>query len=283
MQNVRMTWTPRGADPATHHALVDGIPRWMHRPLRAWFERELTYTTTQPYKRRLWVERMEQYDLAARTFRAGELAEYGPDVLFDGIGAAALDVIDWMVHDNAVTGRDSYNEELEQILVSGGSLWKVGQRDGLAGLERRVPEGVQTAAEQAMDGPGDAGPLLSAAWRATFGINPDFEKAYSKAVKAVEAAAIPVVSPNNGGATLGTVIGQMRADGDWKLDMTREHATQTTQQVVLGNMQTLWTGQNDRHAGQAGYTPSTQAEAEAVVLLAVPLVQWFSSGAIARR
>jgi hypothetical protein len=48
-------------------------------------------------------------------------------------------------------------------------------------------------------------------------------------------------------------------------------------------MQALWTGQNDRHAGQSGYTPSTQAEAEAAVMLAVPLVQWFSSGAIARR
>ncbi len=125
--------------------------------------------------------------------------------------------------------------------------------------------------------------MLAEAWQAAFGVNPDFEKAYAKSIKAVEAAAIPVVSPTNASATLGTVVGQMRQQGDWNLDMSREHATHTRSHVVLGMVQMLWTGQNDRHAGQAGYQPSTQAEAEAAVMLAVPLVQWFSSGAIQRR
>jgi hypothetical protein len=278
------SWTPRGADPITHHTLVDGVPQWMHRSLRNWFDSQFSYkTSSRPPETRKWIARMEQYDMAAHTSWAGDLVSYGASSIFDGLGDAALDIIDWLVYDNAESGREGHNERLEEILVAGGSLWTTGVRDGLAGLERRVPEGVQTAAEAAMAIPGNAGSLLSEAWHAAYGINPDPEKAYAKSIKAVEAAAIPVVSPNHTGATLGTVIGQVRADGNWRLDMTREHGAHTTQHVVLGMMQALWTGQNDRHAGQPGYTPSTPAEAEAAVMLAVPLVQWFASGAIAQR
>ena len=75
----------------------------------------------------------------------------------------------------------------------------------------------------------------------------------------------------------------MKHDANWALDISREHSSSSTQIVILGMAQALWTGQNDRHAGQPSYTPSTQSDAEAAVFLAVPLVQWFLSGAVARR
>ena len=75
----------------------------------------------------------------------------------------------------------------------------------------------------------------------------------------------------------------MRADGDWRLDLSREDTTEDSAAMIVRMAQTLWTGQQDRHAGQAGYTPSTQADAEAALFLAVPLVQFFASGAVARR
>lgn len=285
-QNEPVNWTPRGADPATHHALVDGIPLYMVSPLRAWFVDEYSFVASGTYRRAFRLDRMERYDLAARSAPYVELLRgYGPETLFERLTAEeALQIIDWTVFDNASEPHTKQrNEKLDGILKAGSSKWKVGMRDGVVGLEERVPQGVQDAAEAVMAKPGHAGKLLSEAWHAAFGINPDPERAYAKAIKAVEAAAIPVVSPKNKGASLGTVVAQMRDQGNWKLDLTREHATHTTQQVVLGMAQALWTGQNDRHAGQPGYTPSTPAEAEAAVMLAVPLVQWFSSGAIARR
>ena len=260
----------------------------MVSPLRTWFVnefssvREGSFGGSRIYK----VDRMEKYDLASRSVPLVEhLRAYGPETLFDALSAPdVLRILDWTVYDNAEAYNGEHrNANLDAILASGGSKWKVGMRDGVAGLEERVPQGVQDAAEAVMAKPGHAGKLLSEAWHAAFGINPDPERAYAKAIKAVEAAAIPVVSPKNKDATLGTVVAQMRQQGDWKLELTREHKTHTTQQVVLGMAQALWTGQNDRHAGQPGYTPSTPAEAEAAVMLAVPLVQWFSSGAIARR
>lgn len=228
---------------------------------------------------------MEQFDLAARTSYGNRHAAYGAQSLFENLRPdEILSFLDWAVFDNAEgDGDSSDNDVLEEILIAGGSLWKVGQRDGVAGLERRVPKGVQQAAEQVMSTPGHAGTLLSEAWHAAFGLNPDFGKAYAQSVKAVEAAAIPVVSPNDAGATLGKVIGTIRADGNWSLDLTREHLTSTSAAVILGMAQALWTGQSDRHAGPSDYGPSTRADAEAAVFLAVPLVQFFSSGAVARR
>lgn len=281
------SWTPLGADPAQHHALAEDIPPWIISPLREWFEQEFTHTVRRSngtVGAEWWKSRMQEYDMASRSTFADDLAAGGPQWIFDHRlhSAEMLRMLDWLAFDNAARGRTS-NDRLEEILRSGGSAWKVGERQGVPGLERRVPAGVQTAAEAAMAIPGTAGALLSHAWHAAYGINPDYEKAYAKSIKAVEAAAIPVVSPANTSATLGTVIAQMRSQGNWSLDVTREHGTHSTQQVVLGMAQALWTGQNDRHAGQPGYTPSTQAEAEMAIMLAVPLVQLFSTGAVRQR
>jgi len=102
-----------------------------------------------------------------------------------------------------------------------------------------------------------------------------------KAVLAVEAAAVPVVSSTNLRASLGTLFAQMRDQGDWSLGVVKQHDDYPVGNVLLGMIQMLLKGQG-RHAGQPDWAPNTQAEAEAAVMLAVPLVQWFSSGAIAR-
>lgn len=53
------------------------------------------------------------------------------------------------------------NEILEEILLSHGSAWKVGTREGHPGLERRVPLGVQEAAEHVMANSSHAGDTSS--------------------------------------------------------------------------------------------------------------------------
>ena len=115
-----------------------------------------------------------------------------------------------------------------------------------------------------------------------FGISPDPTGAYALAVRAAEDAAIPVVVPKQAGATLGHVIGQLAKDGDWSLPLTREDVDATTASIVLAQCRALWKGHHDRHGGTAGAGPVTQAEAETAVSLAVPLVQWFGSGMVAR-
>lgn len=275
-----------GMTPEDQAALVDGVQPWMRTDIGSWLVKALTISSGSSSKKDM--DLVRDYDRRARS--VDPLARYL------GLGTTTLEnhlyndqtlyirFLDFLVWSKSqqLDANLAFLTQLDDALEAGGSRWKIGTRRGVPGLEQRVPEGVQQAAEAAMQAPGHAGTLLSEAWHAAFGVDPDFEKAYSKAVKAVEAAVIPVVSPKNASATLGTVLGQMRSDSDWGLDLTKEHTTHTSAHVVLGMAQALWTGQADRHAGNT-YTPSTQAEAEAAVFLAVPLIQWFSSGAVARR
>jgi len=131
---------------------------------------------------------------------------------------------------------------------------------------------------------GHAGVRLAQAWAAAFGVDPDPSKAYSLAIKAVEDAAASLVTPTDRLATLGKISGVVRDQGEWSLPTTREDADFPSGQLLHAMMRALWTGQSDRHGGDPdGHIPMTQDAAEVAVLMAVPLVQWFSSGQVARR
>lgn len=175
------------------------------------------------------------------------------------------------------------NFELDAILEESRSAWKVGTRHGFPGLERRMPLGAQDAADHNTRTTGRAGERLSEAWHAVYGVNPNPAHAYATAVKAVEDATIPVVVPKQTDATLGHVISQLKRGG-WSLPLTREHPEAPTGETVVRMLQALWKGHHDRHGGDSSAPKSvSQEEAETAVSLAVPLVQWFSSGAVARR
>lgn len=172
-------------------------------------------------------------------------------------------------------------DELRDLLESGGSAWTVRQRATVYRLERRVSAPVSAAAERAMSTPGSAGKLLESAWSATYGRNPNPGEAYDDAIKAVEAAGVGVVSPNNMKATLGTMVRDMKnAPSKWTFTLTTAPHVDATA-MVISMMETLWTGQAGRH-GAAGpvHVENSQSETEAALLLAVPLVQWFGTGAI---
>jgi hypothetical protein len=281
-----VNWTPLGADADTHHTLVEGVPAWMRSSLRAWIVDEYTYRSSTTHRIVNNVERMREYDLAARAIPLTvSLSSDGPAKLFNSLeDEVILRLLDWTVFNNSPRyGGQQRNASLEQILAGGSSAWKVGVRTGVAGLERRVPLGVQAAAEAGMATPGDAGRLLSQAWHAVYGQSPHPDLGYRKSIEAVEAVVLPKVMPNDDTATLGKGIGQMRTQGDWKLPFIKEHKQNPSQDVVLGMMQALWSGHSDRHPGTASYIPSTQEAAEAAVSLAVTLVNLFANGGVARR
>lgn len=255
----------------------------MARPLSAWFFDALTYSIpTGRAKRTGWVQ---EFDTRTRNERplAADFHTRGAGHLLQqlGTGDRFIHFLDFIVFKNAQNRLERVNLRLEEMLADSGSAWRVGQRLGNAGLERRVPEGVVEAAETVMTSSGTAGVLLSEAWRSLYGHSPDYEEAYEKAIKAVEEAGVHVVCPSNGKATLGTMARDMENQKDWALPLG-EDAKHPSRDVVYRMVQSLWAGQESRHGGN-GYRKPTQEEAEAAVLLAVPLVQWFVSGTVARR
>jgi len=133
--------------------------------------------------------------------------------------------------------------------------------------------------------------LLNEAWNETFGTRLDPSDAYRKALGAVEAVAISRVQPRHDKATLGTVIGELRADRDraiaekraprWQLpSTTAEHAGLND---FIAMLDLIWKGQYDRHVrDEEALSRVTLEEAQMVVPLAEALVRWFRMGFVRR-
>jgi hypothetical protein len=192
----------------------------------------------------------------------------------------ALQIADYLV----AHGGHGRAEALDEILQRSRSLYQVGIRAGRPGLCRRVPLGVKENADAVFASSGQAGIRLAKAWEALYGVTPDASKSYGLAIKAVEDVAIPLVSPANSRATLGTLITQMRDQKNWALPLLREHDDAKSGDVLLSMMRLLWSGQHDRHGGQPSAPGDvTFEEAQVAVTLAVSIVQLFSAGLVNRK
>jgi hypothetical protein len=198
-----------------------------------------------------------------------------------------LAVADMLLHEAAGDARDhalwfSAVERLNDTLELAGSAYRVS--DEGSGLERRVDETAQDALRRAKElaqSPG-ASHYLSEAWRAAYGLAPDASKAYSLSIKAVEAAATPIVTPQNPKQTLGSMIKDMeQKPSKWRFSLPGKDRSGDVQPVIR-MMATLWDGQTDRH-GEPNPQPISTDHAEAAIHLAVTLVQWFSSGTVRAR
>jgi hypothetical protein len=92
---------------------------------------------------------------------------------------------------------------------------------------------------------------------------------------------IPVVTPRKDKATLGDVVGSLNAQGSlWQLVL---HGHDDSRDVVpLAAMLRLMWPNPDRHISGKSRKPSLD-EAQAVVSLAVAIVQWARTGALSKR
>ncbi len=169
-------------------------------------------------------------------------------------------------------------EALGDLLRLANSAYRVNDRGD--GLELVLVPGVKEVVQEAVDAaPGSAGEHLAAAWALAYGRTPDPVKAYSEAIKAAEAAAAPVVSPKNLKATLGTLIGEVRADpARWTCTVGGTDGAVEVQHL----MSLLWQGQTSRHGGVIPTVPETPEAARLAVHVAATLVQAFAGGHVVR-
>lgn len=290
-------WRPLGVetedDVAEYDALHDGVPNWMAEPYWRWVRDSVT--VIRRYADGSGRVPMLNTDLAEHMCQAlriplPNLRATGTDAIagdrqfvtfMDRVRkhGAPLQIADYLLaHGQA---RDA--DELAGLLSRSKSAWSIGMRQGKPGLVRRVPLGVQVSADAAMARAGRAGVRLAKAWEALYGLEPDAALAYSLAIKAVEDAAIPVVSPEDSRATLGTVLARIEQQGDWSLPMGREHEAAPSGKVLGIVLRLLWHGQHDRHGGQPSAPGDVSiAEATVAVSLAVTLVNVFSDGLVSR-
>jgi hypothetical protein len=196
----------------------------------------------------------------------------------------AMDAVDLLASGLSPTLHRSRLAELDRMLREAGSAWTAVVRGDVCRLERRVDATVAAAAQRVMDESGRAGELLSRAWRAVYGRTPDPSSGYRDSVRAVEAAARPVVSPNNSSATLGTMIHDLEvAPKKWVVRLSTPPGFDKVDALV-NMIKLLWKAQFDRHGTPDENVPINVSNEEAVTALhlATTLVQWFADGAVAR-
>ncbi|MGN6201767.1 MAG: hypothetical protein ACTHNY_05125 [Solirubrobacterales bacterium] len=189
----------------------------------------------------------------------------------------ALDVIDYLIQ----RAEWPAIQEIEKVLVVGGSEWEVARPSrGRPHLAKRVVGPVGEMIKQIQSDAERAHHHLSTAWEKLVGRNPDPSTAYKEAIRAVEAVAKPVVTPDDSDATLGKIIQALR-DKPEKWNVILDQGT--VEQVA--NMASLvWKGQLDRHGTDDPAAPLnvSQEEADAAVHIAISLTRLFSSGGITR-
>lgn len=173
------------------------------------------------------------------------------------------------------------------MLQAAGSVWAVAPRTSADGgfegfrLERRELAEAKAAVQRISEAPGRAGGFLSASWNSVAGRNPHPSDAYDKAVKAVEAAMHPIISPQNTKATLGTMRANLRDKPEkWTFQLPVSHS------LVMTMSESLWAGHlrhgtDERFGTEAGArTDHTLKEAESALHLAIALVGFFQGGAV---
>ncbi len=279
-------WVPlsrRGQADA--EALHEGVPPWLRQSLWDWVYGLITGTTElgqrfpdkpllQRLERRLKTQFQWGQGVSGAVKNLAGKASIDEEFLLDLVDALLVDI-------NPDFEGAAAGEYLESVLVEGGSVWGVAVRDGRLGLERRVDETVTAAAREVIGASGAAGEHLTRAWTEAYGRSPDPSAAYSEAVKAVEAAAKPTLTPKDDKATLGKMVPALR-DGEGKWDVVLAARPEFNKVEAVRLMaDLLWQGQTDRH-GRPDPRPVTQEQAEAAVHLAVLLVHWFSSGVVRR-
>jgi len=168
-------------------------------------------------------------------------------------------------------------ESLQFILDAPGSRWEVKLArydEDENHLALRLAGPTPKALDHLAAGP--AHDHLEQAWKEATDVDGDPSKAYREAVKAVEAAAKPLVTPNDPLATLGKISGELKAHPEqWEVTLRRDSVEELARRVDV-----LRRSQHDRHGTDEPTEPMTRDEAVAGCYLATELVGHFISGSI---
>lgn len=274
-------------DREEYEGPFDGVPDWLFGPLWGWVDAQIPV-----WYRATPTGRAEYEQLAVRLrvslHEPRRDAPTGPELreAFYGValanGVVLLDAADYLL---ARLGADTESERraaaLDTLLRAAGSVYTVLPGDARY-LGRRLPD-EHLDQLRGLEPRGRPGEHLAAARRSIFGLNPSATAGYRDSVRAVEAAARPVISPRNERATLGTMIRDITdAPANWRVALT--HPSPIDQVLtVAGMMNLLWKGQFDRHGTDETVPIDVeQPDAEAAFSIAITLVAWFLDGVVAR-
>jgi hypothetical protein len=279
-------WRPWDAedDEYDERSLIrELLPPPLHAPLLAWIRNELhpsSYSNVDMDRvHELQTALQVDFRLQDRYVEADDMVR----VITQKGNQFVSRVVDYFLSGYEIDQWGNAPGEVESLkwhFDSAASAATIGLQDGVYRLRRRVPAGVEELAEASkQSAPALAGQHLGKAWSEAYALTPNTSLVMSEAIKAVEAAAHPVVTPTAKKIRLGMMTQTIKDQSGWTLAfLNRDDGHPDHKAVLVGMLETLIIAQADRHGGDA---PSL-IEAQGHVQLASTLVQWFSSGVVIR-
>jgi len=199
-----MDWRKR-ATSGEHN--VTGVPAWLLPSVCDWTEVcILRLGGTSIVQKAQVALQMQLYDPGAPTYAPQAAARLAGEPTGRG-----LPVVDFVLSclDPIDMRHRGWANDLESTLSGAGHELAVFEHDGGFMLSSRTPPETTAMVVKAS---GTAGAHLQEAWADAYGRDPSEADACRKAILAVEAALKPIVQPNHAGATLGTMLGELRSN-----------------------------------------------------------------------
>lgn len=252
------------------YTLREGIPDGLQNSLVNFLSWHFTYDN---YARTDRVERLAR--ITGRSLsrdRNDLLTEFFADeeLLFDAIDHA-LAYPDRNVQQPWEAARDmkSYLDEARHVydvVYLGRNEYELGYRQ---------PPEISSLVEEVTSNRSRASEHLRRAWSLGFSRDADPNNACIEAAKAVEAAAKDTITPNDQLATLGRMIGEMKANPEkWLTDLGSPGSEDLM--TVIGMMKMMWNGQL-RHGNPDEPLDMSAEQCQMIVHTAAILVHWFQS------
>jgi hypothetical protein len=171
-------------------------------------------------------------------------------------------------------------DNLRRLLDLSGSVWTVTPDE--KGLVRVVSDEAQATFKIATAVADEITTGMKEAWANAFGRNGDPSDAWDHAIKAMEDVLVPVVLPAQQNATLGSVLGHLRSQGNrWEMVLPGKDQSHDVSPLVA-ILELIWPN-HDRHGGAAPKRTPSQQEARAVVTQTATIVQWHREGWVLQR
>ena len=247
--------------------LHEGVPSWLRESLVRWIKKLVRVRNSYAS----WTD----WDPEIRTRIEASLRREMPDSVSDFSEGECLDAIDYILRQTDIC-QSADVEYLEARLSEGGSVWRATQ----LGLQKRVDETLQALGESSLAAETRPAQHLRDAWHRAWGRDPDPSGAYREAVRAVEAAYAPIVSPDNERATLGTIIANtLDKPSKFSVRLRADEPDENVRRLVA-MLQTLWKSQLDRHGNSGADVPLNVSleEAQDAVAIATTLVHLAQQG-----
>lgn len=271
-------WQPLRQRTQPEDVLYEGVPTWLQPSLSSWVNERIS-APTGGSEMLLRLVRVLQWDVGSGANLWDELDARlnRPDEL--------LDIIHYFLGrepSDPYRGMPLAVAEMALCLLEAGSAWTVDRLDGEHwGLVRRLPAEIGNAVDSVASVADRSGEHLRSARAHLYGRGPNPSEAYSDSVKAVEAAAKPVVIPKSPAATLGTIRAAIRdaPEGKFSFAITSRQGN-NPRKTLVAMLGLLYEGQRNRHGDPEGPASVGQEEADAAFHLAVTLVHLFRTGTI---